>query len=134
MRNATTEAAANTPHINAARCPTPSSRKPGRSTTNTPAKPTNTADQRRQPTCSFKKRTESSVTKIGMRKISVKTSAIGNKVKAMTEAMLPTAPATARTHHRAGRRDVITSFQRSPLAMMKGSAASPNNAPKKTDS
>jgi hypothetical protein len=114
--------------------PTLKVRKPGRSTTSTPAKPTNTAVQRRQPTCSLRNITDSTVTKIGIRKIIVNTSAIGSKVKAITDVMLPVAPAAARSHHKRGRRAITTSRQRSPLLMMKGSAARPNTAPRNTDS
>ena len=54
----------------AARCPSSSARKPGRTTSTTPRNPESTVAQRQPPTASLRMSTEKSVMKNGHRKIS----------------------------------------------------------------
>ncbi len=97
-------------------------------------KPTITASQRRQRTSSLSSSTDSTVTKIGIRKISANASAIGSRVNAVTADRLPAAPVNARSSQMLGRCATTTSRQRSPGFFRNGSADSISSAPKNTTS
>ena len=61
-----------------------------------PAKPKNTADHLFIPTFSDKKKIEATVTNIGPPKVSETTSAKGNSLKPINNAMIAAAPVIAR--------------------------------------
>ncbi len=126
-------AAASAPRI-ADRWPKVNGSMPGRSTISTPAKPVSTADQRRQPTASSRKTTDSTVTKAGIRNSSAIASAIDSRVKAITENTEPATAATARRHHINRFRLRSRSLQRSSGRLTIGTAASPSTAPANTTS